>query len=117
MPTGKRPITRRPRTRRAQNADPIELVVRRGALRRFDALKRETAELPVVVSWDRRTIERRGTDHEIDAERRKADRRQQPPFTWEMADFVVVCQPPDPSASRTPEATSKTNKRAAVAKA
>src|SRR5205085_527224 len=33
----------------------VEIVVRRGALRRFDALTRKTADLPVTLSWDRRT--------------------------------------------------------------
>ena len=37
---------------------PIGIVVRRGALRRFDSMTRKTAELPVEVTWDRRTEER-----------------------------------------------------------
>ena len=69
---------------------PIGIVVRRGALRRFDALTRKTAELPVVVSWDRRTRQRRSSGAEAPVERRSDDRRAAPPFTWEAADFVVV---------------------------
>lgn len=69
---------------------PIGIVVKRGALRRFDALTRKTAELPVVVSWDRRTQNRRSTREPATIERRSDDRRKAPPFTWEAADFVVV---------------------------
>jgi hypothetical protein len=71
----------------------IEIVVRRGAIRRFDALKTRTSELPVVVTWDRRTTDEgrdvRDTDR-LKRERRQADRRRKPPFTWDLADFVVV---------------------------
>ena len=69
---------------------PIEIVVRRGALRRFDAMTRKTAELPVEVTWDRRTEQRRASGDTSDAERRSGDRRKEPPFTWQVADFVVV---------------------------
>ena len=71
---------------------PIEIVVRRGAIRRFDALKTRTSKLPVVVTWDRRTNERRDKDEATGAKRkgRQADRRRKPPFTWDLADFVVV---------------------------
>jgi hypothetical protein len=71
--------------------------VRRGALRRFDLLKQKSAGLPVEIEWDRRTDERRSPDEQGDtgrapgpAERRRNERRQAAPFTWEMADFVVV---------------------------
>lgn len=69
---------------------PIRILVRRGALRRFDALTRKTAELPVDVSWDRRTGNRRAGSDAGAVERRAGDRRRTPPFTWEAADFVVV---------------------------
>ena len=69
---------------------PIGIVVRRGALRRFDALTRKTAELPVEVTWDRRTEQRRAPGNTADVERRAGDRRTEPPFTWQAADFVVV---------------------------
>jgi len=69
---------------------PIRMVVRRGALRRFEALKRETADLPVVVSWDRRQRDRRNVSGDIARDRRRTERRQQPSFTWDLADFVVV---------------------------
>ena len=69
---------------------PIRMVVRRGALRRFEALKRETADLPVVVCWDRRQRDRRNVSGDIARDRRRTERRQQPSFTWDLADFVVV---------------------------
>jgi hypothetical protein len=44
----------------------------------------------VVVSWDRRQGDRRTATKAVTGERRKQDRRQQPSFTWDMADFAVV---------------------------
>lgn len=70
--------------------DAVEIIVRRGALRRFDALKTKTGELPVVVTWDRRLDDRRGGKAAAKTERRYSERRRTPPFTWELADFVVV---------------------------
>jgi hypothetical protein len=69
---------------------PLGIVVRRGALRRFDALTRKTAELPVTITWDRRVAERRTADDTDGADRRAGDRRKEPGFTWQVADFVVV---------------------------
>lgn len=73
------------KTKRAKKAPvPVEFIVRRTALRRFHKLKRATADLPEVkLTWDRRSND--GQDGQ-----RKTDRRQQPPFTWDTADFVVV---------------------------
>jgi len=79
------------RPRKTVKPEPIvEIIVRRGALRRFDVLKRKTADLPVVVSWDRRLEERRSSAASTDADRRQTDRRTKPPFTWDLSDFVVV---------------------------
>ena len=72
---------------------PIGIVVRRGALRRFDTLTRKTADLPVVLSWDRRTADRETSGEPAPAELPSGDRRKKPPFTWEVADFVVVDTP------------------------
>ena len=72
------------------NQRTIKIFVRIGALRRFDALKMQTAELPVRIEWDRRRGERRQSAANVDANQRMNDRRQQLPFTWETADFVVV---------------------------
>jgi hypothetical protein len=66
---------------------PITLVVRRGALRRFNKLQKETRNLPVVVTWDRRDsagFSPRNGDQD------EQERRSQPSFTWDLADFIVV---------------------------
>jgi hypothetical protein len=72
---------------------PVELIVRRGALRRFHKLKEKTADLPVEVLWDRRQSDRRAASGKVAADRRSADRRQKPPFTWEVSDFVIAAKP------------------------
>ena len=72
-------------------AEPVvEIIVRRGALRRFDKLQKTTTDLPVKLSWDRRLHDRRRSSSAIEREQRQEDRRRNPPFTWEVADFVVV---------------------------
>ena len=68
----------------------VQIFVRIGALKRFHVLKQKTAELPVTVSWDRRRGERRQASASPQADQRKTDRRAAPPFTWQVADFVVV---------------------------
>jgi hypothetical protein len=71
----------------------VELIVRRSAIRRFDKLKRVAATVPALkVSWDRRTND--ATDA-----RPQTERRQKPPFTWDVADFVVVEKPAPRAAS------------------
>ena len=87
--------------------EPIEIVVRRGAIRRFDALKTRTSEMPVVVTWDRRSGERRDGDTTTDTERDRAtERRRKPPFTWDLADFVVV-EPAKPRKASRKKTTRK----------
>ena len=91
-----------------ESSDKTVIRVRRGALRRFDQLKQKSTNLPVEIKWDRRLGERRaggGTDTpEADLAgagprkdgSRKQERRKTPPFTWDVADFVVVgSEPPD----------------------
>ena len=85
---------------------PVSIIVRRGASRRFDSLKRNTADLPVVISWDRRTEDRRESRQPASVERRSGDRRKPPPFTWEAADFVVVGDAQEPDATAAPPVTS-----------
>src|SRR6476659_3623000 len=89
MPPKASEARRRTASRKKQ---AIEIVVRRGAIRRLDALKTRTSELPVVVTWDRRTEERRDNTASTDGNRsrRQTERRRLPPFTWDVADFVVV---------------------------
>ena len=68
----------------------VELIVRRGALRRYHKLKEQTAELPVKIAWDRRDGDRSAAPARRESDRRTSDRRQKPPFTWDLSDFVVV---------------------------
>jgi hypothetical protein len=68
----------------------ITLVVRRGALRRFHKLQKETADLPVVVTWDRRSGDHPDATPGDGSESAPEDRRRQQSFTWELADFIVV---------------------------
>ena len=68
----------------------LEIIVRRGAIRRFDRLKKTTTDLPVKLSWDRRLHDRRAGVAPAEGEHQREERRKAPPFTWETADFVVV---------------------------
>ena len=77
-----------------RTAVTVQLIVRRGAIRRFQKLKKKTEGLPVEVTWDRREDDRRKRSSERPDDRRKNDRRQTPPFTWELSDFVVVQRAP-----------------------
>jgi hypothetical protein len=77
----------------AKSTKGVALIVRRGALRRFHKLTQKTAEMPVTVLWDRRTSERRSAAESTGRNRRKQDRRQKPPFTWDVSDFVVAALP------------------------
>src|SRR4051812_3629298 len=88
--TTRRRTTTAQRTGAGSTESEIAIVVRRGAMRRFDALKTRTSELPVVVTWDRRTDQRRDVQATagVKRDRREGDRRRTPPFTWELADFV-----------------------------
>ena len=52
----------------------LRIFVKRGALWRFNRLRRDAQKLPISVEWDRR----------------KEDRRGCAPFTWDIAEFVVV---------------------------
>ena len=95
------PVTKKSRPRVEEKAElespesskPVEIIVRRGALRRYELFKRKAGDLPVKLSWDRRVAQRRSAAARPDQDRRAADRRQDPAFTWEMADFVIVERP------------------------
>ena len=84
--------------------EAVGIVVRRGAQRRFTALKQKTADLPAVVLWDRRQMDRRTSSQPLDIDQRKTERRRKPPFTWEVADFVVVNAAKEESAPTRPRA-------------
>jgi hypothetical protein len=73
--------------------DPILLVVRRGALRRFETLQRKTSHLDVKVIWDRRERTRRQAARGIHHDRRSSDRRANTSPSWELADFAVSVPP------------------------
>jgi hypothetical protein len=73
----------------------LRIFVRRGAIRRFHRLTRDAEGLPVSVEWDRRQHERRTQSAPSEADQRRSDRRSDPPFTWNAAEFVVVSDPAD----------------------
>jgi hypothetical protein len=73
----------------------IQMIVRRGANPRFEALTQKTKELKVEVMWDRRKAERRSDAAKVESDRRREDRRRTPPYTWDVADFVVVVPKPE----------------------
>jgi hypothetical protein len=91
-----------------RNPNTLRIFVRAGAAKRFHALKEKSAGLPVVVDWDRRGGERRTAAVAPAADQRKADRRGTPPFTWELADFVLVEEP-----ATTPKRTGAKKKASA----
>jgi len=75
---------------------PLRIFVRRGAIRRFHRLTRDAEGLPVSIEWDRRQQDRRSQAVPPAGEQRgSADRRCDPPFTWNTAEFVVVPDPAD----------------------
>lgn len=81
------------RASKTDSVAPIELIVRRGALRRFDKLKQATSELPVKLTWDRRVDDGRGPVKPGQRDPGYAERRGAPPYTWDAADFLVVGKP------------------------
>jgi hypothetical protein len=93
-PPDKRLAVRNRKKKPTTKALPVvDLIVRRGALRRFDKLKKETVDLPVNLLWDRRLHERRKSQNDVERDQRRQERRKDPPFTWDVADFVVVEAP------------------------
>ena len=109
-----RTLKARPATANDTNDGSGKTVIRvkRGALRRFDQLKTKSEGLPVEVTWDRRTSERRAETTTEGANRRKKERRQPPPFTWDAAEFVVVGdRPPEPEKESEPDAGQRADGR------
>jgi hypothetical protein len=108
----KRPASKRKQTASSRSKKPpttLQIFVRRGALRRFAALKGKSADLPVVVLWDQRTGERRTMPTAVEGSRRKGERRKEEPFTWTAADFVLVEKPvtPPPAPPKRPRRSKK----------
>lgn len=81
------------RASKGASVAPVELIVRRGALRRFDKLKQATAELPVKLTWDRRVNKGREMAKPEPPLPGHAERRGAPPYTWDVADFLVIGTP------------------------
>jgi hypothetical protein len=81
---------------RKRKTPSIQIVVRRGALRRFASLNEKRGELPVALLWDRRLNDRRTDAGESTGERRVRERRREPPFTWTTAEFLVIETPAEP---------------------
>ena len=87
---GKSKSVLRKTTKSARAVTPVRMVVRRGAVERFKQLKKKTAHLQDEIVWDQREGERRQRASQPEGERRTQDRRRTPPFTWDVADFVVA---------------------------
>jgi hypothetical protein len=67
------------------------VIVRRGHFATFELLTRTFADDPTVqIVWDRRMGERRqaarGPD---DGERRRNDRRREPPSQWNQLNYII----------------------------
>ena len=73
--------------------NPLVLVVRRGAKRRFDSLQTKTSNLDVEVIWDRRVASRQRNEGDAVPERRAGERRRPNGGTWELSDFCVAVPP------------------------
>jgi hypothetical protein len=93
----------------------LQIVVRRGALRRFALLNEKRGELPVALLWDRRASDRRTESDRPAGERRQAERRREPPFTWTAAEFVVVDGAPASDADDNAAPESKRRQTKTVA--
>ncbi len=72
----------------------ITIVVRAEARELFDRLAVCRTDVSVRVMWDRRKgRERRTSTDPAVFNLRKGERRRQPPYTWDAADFIVVEDP------------------------
>lgn len=91
---------------RKRKTPTVQIVVRRGALRRFASLNEKRGELPVALLWDRRLSDRRSEAGEADGERRVRERRREPPFTWTTAEFLVIETPAEPEKAKKSSASA-----------
>lgn len=73
-------------------AEPRLVIVRRGQFATFELLARTFADDPSVqIIWDRRIGERRQSPGGPgDRERRRSDRRRQPPSQWGQLNYLVA---------------------------
>jgi hypothetical protein len=76
------------------DVDSRLVVVRRGHFATFELLTRTFADDPSVrIIWDRRLGERRRTTDGVgDADRRRADRRRQPPAQWRQLNYMIAAK-------------------------
>lgn len=102
---------RTPSARKEPAHDQAVIVVRRGAKRRMVRLKKSTSNLPVVLKWDTRKADRRKEATRPQRERRCGERRQTPPFSWDLADFLLELSEPIQPARRRRSGGSKTGRR------
>lgn len=101
MPVKRTPARGKVKPAEDAPANPVtELIVRRGAIRRFDTLAKHAEGMPVKLTWDRRESDRRSEVKAAKDDQREVERRQSPPFTWELADFVVALPPSRRKATR-----------------
>ncbi len=72
--------------------DPRLVIVRRGHFATFELLTRTFSDDPSVqIIWDRRIGERRQSLRSAaDGERRRSDRRRQPPLQWGQLNYLVA---------------------------
>lgn len=69
------------------------LVVRRECEEKLAFLQSAFAHRPGVrVIADRRLRDRRASQQMVPVDRRRADRRQLPPPSWDVADYVLVAE-------------------------
>jgi hypothetical protein len=71
--------------------EPRLVIVRRGHFATFELLTRTFADDPMVqIIWDRRIGERRQAGDVRVAERRRSDRRREPPMQWGQLNYMIA---------------------------
>ena len=66
------------------------MVVQRGDQDRYRFLQTTFQDKPVEVMWDRRQGERRRATTSANLDRRRSDRRSDPPSSWGSLGFLVA---------------------------
>ena len=67
----------------------LRIFVKRGALWRFNRLRRDAQKLAISVEWDRRKEDRRAAEAPVEEEQRREDRRGSAPFSTRCATRCV----------------------------
>jgi hypothetical protein len=68
----------------------VTIIVRTGAGDLFERLQASRSDLPLRVMWDRCRGDRRVTSDPSVVGTRQGERRREPPYTWDAADFIVL---------------------------